>query len=67
MKWLSHSAVLGTLGLMLGGLNLGCADRPMAVPATATLMNEGQGNLTFRATEFGRVYVSDQTRDRILY
>ena len=45
----------------------GCADRPMAVPASATLMTEGTNRISFRPTEFGRVYVSDETDHRILY
>lgn len=45
----------------------GCTDRPPAVPGNASLMTEGNGVVTFRPTEFGRVYVSDQTEDKILY
>jgi len=46
----------------------GCADRPIPVPSTATLMSEGNGErVAFMPTQYGRVYVSDQTDDKILY
>jgi hypothetical protein len=45
----------------------GCAERPMTVPASATLMTEGTNRASFRATDFGRVYVTDETDKRILY
>jgi hypothetical protein len=46
----------------------GCADRPMAVPASASLMTEGSGDhVSFRPTQFGRVYVTDETDKKILY
>ncbi len=58
-----------TVGCALGvfGLLSGCVTRPNAVPSSAMLMTEGQGAIVFRPTEFGRVYVSDQTDDKILY
>ena len=55
-----------TIGLM--AMLSGCADRPMPVPSTATLMTEGNGDrITFMPTQFGRVYVSDQSDNKILY
>jgi hypothetical protein len=45
----------------------GCADRTPAVPASANLMTEGSNQISFRANEFGRVYISDETDHRILY
>ena len=45
----------------------GCADRPMSVPSSATLMTEGSNRASFRTQHFGRVYVTDETDKRILY
>ncbi|MDB5322394.1 MAG: hypothetical protein JWN40_4025 [Phycisphaerales bacterium] len=45
----------------------GCADRPMSVPASATLMTEGSTRASFRATDHGRVYVTDETDKKIVY
>jgi len=45
----------------------GCADRPMSVPASASLMTEGSQRASFRATDHGRVYVTDDTDKKILY
>jgi hypothetical protein len=45
----------------------GCADRPMSVPASASLMTEGSQRASFRATDHGRVYVTDETDKKILY
>jgi hypothetical protein len=45
----------------------GCADRPMSVPASATLMTEGSNRASFRATDHGRVYITDDTDKKILY
>ena len=45
----------------------GCADRPMSVPASASLMTEGSQRASFRATDDGRVYVTDDTDKKILY
>jgi hypothetical protein len=55
------------LSLTLLVILSGCADRPMSVPSSATLMTEGSNRASFRATEFGRVYVTDETDKRILY
>jgi signal peptidase I len=58
-------------GAAIGFITLlsGCADRPMSVPSSAHLMTEGNGDrITFRPTEYGRVYVTDQTdANRIIY
>jgi hypothetical protein len=45
----------------------GCADRPMSVPASASLMTEGSQRASFRATDDGRVYVTDDSDKKILY
>jgi hypothetical protein len=45
----------------------GCADRPMSVPASASLMTEGSQRASFRATDDGRVYVTDDNDKKILY
>jgi hypothetical protein len=45
----------------------GCADRPMSVPSSATLMTEGSNRASFRTQHFGRVYITDETDKRILY
>jgi hypothetical protein len=45
----------------------GCADRPMSVPTSATLMTEGSNRASFRTQHFGRVYITDETDKRILY
>ena len=45
----------------------GCADRPVSVPASASLMTEGSQRASFRATDHGRVYVTDDTDKKILY
>jgi len=66
MVKLRQIAVLSVLGV--AGLLTGCAaDRPMTVPMTAQLMTEGQNTIVFRPVEFGRVYVSDQATNQILY
>lgn len=67
MTPLRHYAASAAIGMLL--LVSGCADRPMAVPSSANLMTEGNGDrISFRPTEHGRVYVTDQTDGgRILY
>src|ERR1041385_979517 len=66
MTYLRQSAAAAAFGLL--SLLPGCADRPMPVPSTATLMTEGNGErISFVPTHFGRVYVSDQTDNKILY
>ena len=45
----------------------GCADRPPSVPASANLMTEGSNQISYRASEFGRVYINDETDHRLLY
>lgn len=45
----------------------GCATKEAAVPMSATLMTSGNTRATFRPTEYGRVYVSDRTDQKILY
>jgi len=68
MKYLSslrHFALMGALGVV--ALFSGCTERPQAVPSTALLMTEGNGPIVFRPTEYGRVYVADQSDDKILY
>lgn len=66
MTKLRQSAAAVTIGFL--AILSGCADRPMPVPSTASLMTEGNGErIAFTATSFGRVYVSDQSADKILY
>jgi hypothetical protein len=66
MTTLRQSAAAIAIGFL--AMLSGCADRPMPVPSTATLMSEGNGDrIAFMSTHFGRVYVSDQTDDKILY
>src|SRR4051812_26053294 len=45
----------------------GCAERPLSVPASASLMTEGSHRVSFRATDEGRVYVTDDNDKKILY
>ncbi len=46
----------------------GCASRSMEVPASAQLMTQGSGDqVMFRATQPGRVYVSNESDGKILY
>lgn len=66
MTKLRQSAAAVTIGVL--AMLSGCADRPMPVPATASLMSEGNGDrIAFMPTQYGRVYVSDRTDDKILY
>jgi len=65
MNKLRQYAAGMTVGLM--AIVSGCADRPTAVPASANLMTEGSNRMSFRATQFGRVYVTDETDKKILY
>jgi hypothetical protein len=67
MKRLRQYAVGAAIGLI--ALLSGCADRPMSVPASANLMTEGNGDrIAFRPTEYGRVYVTDQSdANKIIY
>src|SRR5256885_15591573 len=65
MNKLRQYAVVVTVGLM--AIVSGCADRPTAVPASANLMTEGSNRMSFRPTQFGRVYVTDETDKKILY
>lgn len=66
MLTLRHYAAGMTIGLAT--LLTGCADRPMTVPASATLMSEGNGDrVMYRAPEFGRVYVTDEVDGKIVY
>src|SRR5256885_4309647 len=63
---LRHYAAGAALGLV--AILSGCADRPPTVPSTATLMTEGNGDrVMFRPTDYGRVYVTDDTDHKILY
>jgi hypothetical protein len=49
-------------------LNTGCTSRPMSVPSSAQAMTEGNGDkISYRAGEFGRVYVADDSTKKILY
>jgi len=49
-------------------LTPGCASRPMSVPSSAQMMSEGNGDkVAYRAGEFGRVYVADDSSKKILY
>lgn len=66
MVELRHYAAGVTLAVatVLGG----CANRPMAVPSSAQSMTEGNGDrISYRASQFGRVYVSDESSKKILY
>ena len=66
MRKLRQFAVMGLLGVV--AVVSGCAERPASVPSNAALMTEGNGNqLTFRPTEYGRVYVADQNSNLLLY
>ena len=67
MRTLRQCVAGATLGLLLAVG--GCAERPMSVPSSANLMTEGNGDrISFRPTEYGRVYVTDQTdAGRIIY
>jgi hypothetical protein len=58
------AAVLATSLLVILS---GCADRPLSVPSSATLMSEGSNKTSFRTQQYGRVYVTDETAKRILY
>jgi hypothetical protein len=61
-----HYAAGIALGLM--GLVSGCADRPMTVPATANIVSEGNGDrVSYRVNDYGRVYITDQADQRIIY
>jgi hypothetical protein len=64
LRQYAAGAIVGFAALLSG-----CADRPMSVPASASLMTEGNGDrITFRPTEYGRVYVTDQSDgDKIVY
>jgi hypothetical protein len=54
--------------LAIATLVSGCGNKPMAVPSSAQMMTEGNGDrITFRAAEFGRVYVSNDSTGKILY
>jgi hypothetical protein len=66
MTKLRQSAAAVTIGFL--AMLSGCADRPMPVPSTASLMSEGNGDrIAFMPTQYGRVYISDRTDDKILY
>jgi len=66
MTLLRQTAAAITIGFL--AMLSGCADRPMPIPSTATLMTEGNGDrIAFTPTSYGRVYVSDQSDDKILY
>jgi hypothetical protein len=54
----------GLMGLLLAG---GCAAPGPSVPASATLMSTGNAQVAFRPAEYGRVYVVDETKHKILY
>lgn len=58
------AAVLATSLLVILS---GCAERPLSVPSSATLMSEGSDKASFRTQHYGRVYVTDETDKRILY
>jgi hypothetical protein len=67
MRKLRQYAAGVAVGLMAMVVS-GCADRPMTVPSTASIMSEGNGDrVTFRATDYGRVYITDNADQRILY
>jgi hypothetical protein len=63
VRQFAASITIGFVALLSG-----CADRPMPVPSTASLMTEGNGErISFVPTQHGRVYVSDQSDNKILY
>jgi len=67
MRKLRQYAAGVAVGLMAMAIT-GCADRPMTVPATANIMSEGNGDrVSFTANNYGRVYITDQADQRILY
>ncbi len=66
MMNLRHYAAGAAMGLVV--MLSGCADRPNDVPAAATLMTSGNNDrVSFRPTEYGRVYITDDTDHKILY
>jgi hypothetical protein len=65
MPFLRPFVAVGSMCLLV--ILSGCADRPLSVPASATLMTEGSNRASFRTQQFGRVYITDETDKRILY
>jgi len=66
MLQLRHYAAGFTLAVaaVLGG----CSDRPMSVPSSAQSVTEGNGDrMSYRAGQFGRIYVSNESNHKILY
>ena len=54
--------------LAIATMVTGCASRSMEVPSSAQLMTQGSGDqIMFRATQPGRVYVSNESDGKILY
>lgn len=66
MRLMRQVAVWVAAGAIGGLAGLGCAHRADEVPASASLMGEGR-ETSFRATEYGRVYVVDRDLDRVVY
>lgn len=66
MLQLRHYAAGVTLAVatVLGG----CSGRPMSVPSSAQSVTEGNGDrMSYRAGQFGRIYVSNESSHKILY
>jgi hypothetical protein len=55
---------ISSLGMLLA---VGCASRNQAIPSSARLVAEDQGNVDFVAPDDGQVYVEDRTANKLLY
>jgi len=55
---------ISTLSMLLA---VGCASRNKAIPSSARVVAEDQGNIDFVAPADGRVYVEDKTTKKLLY
>jgi hypothetical protein len=65
MNSIRHYAAGATLGLAV--IVSGCAAPPMSVPTTASMMAEGNNKVAYRPSQYGRVYVTDDTDHKIVY
>jgi hypothetical protein len=55
---------ISSLGMLLA---VGCASRNKAIPSSARLVAEDQGNVDFVAPDDGQVYVEDRSANKLLY